>query len=205
MQRVILKMKNIYILLLLLLVGCTAPTKYHYTPTSYSKEQIYSYVGSFSDFKYNYFHLDLADNVYLDIDIESNEKDEFNFQVDFYLKKNASVQLKSNKIVILDLENDKQFEAIIRGFSLGVHGVNGYVINKKPLDKLVGKDLNKAPDVPKIYHKDKFRVKIYLQMDGAPNKVKIIFPTVYVNEKEVIIEPIIMNKKKVEKKFLGIF
>lgn len=198
--------KVFIVLAFLVQVGCSRIDLRHYSPMSHQKTREFSVVGSLYDYKYEYFYLKITDDVHVEIDLISSVNKKLTISIKFSVKENSNMQLSNNNIVILSKEFQNEYVSLIKEIIVPFECSDGTFIKKDSLELIKGSNLkacvNKSNEE---YLKYVANVITDINMDSAPEKIEIIFPSIYVNGEEKVVQLIVFKLKNIESGLLGIF
>ncbi|MFW2373352.1 MAG: hypothetical protein ACN4GM_09550, partial [Gammaproteobacteria bacterium] len=112
----------------------------------------------------------------------------------------------NNRIVILSKQFQNDYVGLIEEIIVPFECSDGTFIKKDSLDLIKGSDLkvcvNKSNEE---YLKYVANVITDIDMDSAPKQIEIIFPSIYVNGEEKVVQLIEFKLKNIESGLLGFF
>ncbi len=80
--------------------GCSSFNSDGYSPLTNRKTRMSSVIGSFYDYKYEYYYLKLGDGLVINAHISNRGKKLDSISINLFLKNNSVFQLKSDVFVI---------------------------------------------------------------------------------------------------------
>ncbi len=182
--------------------SCTSFNAHGYSPLTNKKTRVSSVIGSFYDFKYEYYYLELSNGLVIDIHISKRGLKLDSIVVNFLLKNNSVFQLKTNEIVITSENMNDEYATNIEKINFQYRCDDGRYLRKLPLDLITFTDIEKCMANFKSVS-PKYYTKIEVNIAEELDRFVLILPNIIVNGKEIKVKPITFIKKEFEEGLSG--